>query len=198
MQWVRSNVTLRPEEKQFGPWLRATPDRVQKPQTITATTNGESKTMGGERETSPEQRGGEAIPRRTTTQPGSVKYSGMTREVGFTRANLVKVADTPTNAQPKPPVHLQTPNFEQKLQDIDAAIQGAVPVLISEPCKEMILTGKENTQAHTDSSWVKEEWAKASGPDKENQNLVTVFGPQDSQLTQGKTRVVKRTWRSTW
>ena len=23
LQWIRSNVTLRPEEKQFGPWLRA-------------------------------------------------------------------------------------------------------------------------------------------------------------------------------
>lgn len=41
MQWVRRKDTLRPEEKQFGPWLRATLGKVQKPQTITAMTNGE-------------------------------------------------------------------------------------------------------------------------------------------------------------
>ena len=41
----------------------------------------------------------------------------------------------------------------------------------------MILTGKENTQAHTDSRWVKEEWAKASGPNKENKNQATVIRP---------------------
>ena len=58
--------------------------------------------------------------------------------------------------------------------------------MISEPCKEVILTGKENTQAQIDITWVKEEWAKASGPDKENQHP-PIIGPQDSHLTLGKT-----------
>ncbi|XP_075663231.1 uncharacterized protein LOC142632775 [Castanea sativa] len=32
IQWMRSGETLRAEEKQYGPWLRATPKRLQKPQ----------------------------------------------------------------------------------------------------------------------------------------------------------------------
>ena len=169
MQWVRSKDTLRPEEKQFGPWLRATPDRVQKPQIITATTNGETNTAGNECETPPERRGNEAIPRWKTTQPGNV-ISEVTEEVGITRADVMKAVDTPTNTHPKAPIHLLPPNFEQQIRDIDAAIHRDVPGLISEPGKEMMLTGEENMQPHTDSRRVKEEWAKAIGPNIGNQS----------------------------
>lgn len=51
----------------------------------------------------------------------------------------------------------------------------------------MILIGEENTQAHTDSEQETREWAKASGPDKENQPQAPTVGPEDSQPTQGKT-----------
>lgn len=44
MQWFRSKDTLRPEKKQFDPWLCATPDKYQKPQLITTMKNGETST----------------------------------------------------------------------------------------------------------------------------------------------------------
>ena len=94
----------------------------------------------------------------------------------------MKAVDTPTNTHPKAPVHLLPPNFEQQIRDIDAAIHGDVPGLISEPGKEMMLTGEENTQPHTESRRVKEEWAKASGPNKGNQSQATIIGPQGPQL----------------
>lgn len=36
MQWMHSKESLRAEEKQYGLWLRATPDCVQKPQLVIA------------------------------------------------------------------------------------------------------------------------------------------------------------------
>ena len=50
MQGLRSNDTLRPEEKQFGQWLHATLDKFQKPQTITMVKNEEPSSGGIEQE----------------------------------------------------------------------------------------------------------------------------------------------------
>ncbi|XP_075640421.1 uncharacterized protein LOC142612190 [Castanea sativa] len=36
LQWIRSKETPRMEEKKFGPWLRAIPNRLQKPQWVVA------------------------------------------------------------------------------------------------------------------------------------------------------------------
>ncbi|KAK7851589.1 hypothetical protein CFP56_041492 [Quercus suber] len=40
LQWIRSKESLRLEEKQFGVWLRATPERSQKAQLIKVMRNG--------------------------------------------------------------------------------------------------------------------------------------------------------------
>lgn len=74
MQWVRSNDTHRLEEKQFGPWLLATPERLQKSQMITTTTNGESGREEGGRETLAGQRDKEDIPRQEKMQSSSVFF----------------------------------------------------------------------------------------------------------------------------
>ena len=37
LRWVSSKETLRPEEKQFGPWLWAELDRLQRPQVVRVT-----------------------------------------------------------------------------------------------------------------------------------------------------------------
>ena len=34
IQWIQSKETLRSEDKQFGAWLRASPDRLQRPQLV--------------------------------------------------------------------------------------------------------------------------------------------------------------------
>ena len=39
LQWIRSRETLRSEEKQFGAWLWASPERNQRPQLIVATSH---------------------------------------------------------------------------------------------------------------------------------------------------------------
>ena len=46
MQRLRSNDTLRPEEKQFGQWLRAMPGKFQKPEMITIMKNREPSSVG--------------------------------------------------------------------------------------------------------------------------------------------------------
>lgn len=50
LQWIRSKDTLRPEEKQFGPWLRASQDKNQKPQLVTAEKHGENRFRVGVKE----------------------------------------------------------------------------------------------------------------------------------------------------
>lgn len=111
MQWVRRKDTLRPEEKQFGPWLRATLGKVQKPQTIIAMTNGEFSRGEGDHEVPLERRGKGDIPRWVVSQSGKV-LSGLTRGVGITRTDMVKGYDSPSIAHPEIPVSLQSPNFE--------------------------------------------------------------------------------------
>lgn len=74
MQWVRSNDTRRLEEKQFGPWLRATPERLQKSQMITTMTNGESGREEGGRETLAGQQDKEDIPRQEKMQFSNVFF----------------------------------------------------------------------------------------------------------------------------
>ena len=39
MQWMRSKESLKAEDKQYGPWLRATSERVQRPQLVVASKN---------------------------------------------------------------------------------------------------------------------------------------------------------------
>ena len=46
LQWIRSRETLRPEEKQFGVWLQASPERNQKPQLIVAMSHGSYREEG--------------------------------------------------------------------------------------------------------------------------------------------------------
>ena len=36
IQWIQSKETLKVEDKQFGAWLRASPDRLQRPQLVIA------------------------------------------------------------------------------------------------------------------------------------------------------------------
>lgn len=36
LQWLHNKETLRQEEKQYGPWLRATQDCLQRPQLVIA------------------------------------------------------------------------------------------------------------------------------------------------------------------
>ena len=50
LQWIRSNVTLRPKEKQFGPWLCAQPEKNQKPQLVVAEKQSVARAGEGGRE----------------------------------------------------------------------------------------------------------------------------------------------------
>ena len=50
LQWIRSNVTLWPEEKQFGPWLRSLPEKNQKPQLVMVEKQGEIQSREGGKE----------------------------------------------------------------------------------------------------------------------------------------------------
>lgn len=47
LQWIRSKDTPRPEEKQFGPWLRASQNKNQKSQLVMAEKSGETRSVMG-------------------------------------------------------------------------------------------------------------------------------------------------------
>lgn len=142
--------------------------------------------VGGKHEPQSERRDKVIIPRCEMTQSSNA-FSGVASGVGITRADAVKDWNSSKNILPKTSAPLQTPNFEQQIREIDDAINGDAPTLISEPCKDVIVTEKEYTQAHKDSTLVKKEWAIASGLEKESQHQAPLTGPKDSHLMHGTT-----------
>ena len=102
MQGLRSNSTLSPDEKQFGPWLRASPDKYQKPQTITTAKTGEINT-GGKENGLPENRCEREKDSKLVETPAEKAYPGKVIGLGISRADVVKVGDPTSHVKLKSP-----------------------------------------------------------------------------------------------
>ena len=112
LQWIQSNVTLRPEEKQFGPWLRAQPEKNQKPQLVVAEKQSEAKAGEGGREAT--ERGVTGVTPPTTAKGrgrDSLSTSAISGEAS--RADVEKDVAGPANVRIKIPDSSLRLNFEQ-------------------------------------------------------------------------------------
>ena len=121
LQGFRSKETPRPEEKQFGPWLRANPDKHQKTVLITAGKYGESR--NGEVEPETMARRWNAEP---TEEGGTTRIDGLGKAERMVevRADVVNVDNSPDQLKIKIPNISLRSNFETEIQAIDAAIMG--------------------------------------------------------------------------
>lgn len=122
LQQARSNVTPGAEEKQYGPWLRATPELLQKPQLVVAKGEwGARKTQGHE------ETPGEGAGRAGLT----VTVERMDMETGSEVAREEHVTSKVTGSESLMPhllcpipENLRSPAFEKQIREIDEAILG--------------------------------------------------------------------------
>ena len=142
LQGFRSKETPRPEEKQFGPWLRANPDKHQKTLLITAGKNGESRIGEAEPDTRDRRRNDEPAKEDVNTRKDGLVPTESTVEV---RADVGNVDTIPDHVQNKIPNISLSSNFEAELQEIDAAIMGDVSGVNDDPRKELIMGWEETT-----------------------------------------------------
>ena len=112
LQWIRSKDTLRLEEKQFGPWSRASQDKNQKSQLATAEKNGETRSVVGVKKNMERRMDGQVV----STQARTSSYENHLDETVRTmisRADVEERIDTPCHVCIKNPDITQVPSFEQ-------------------------------------------------------------------------------------
>lgn len=120
-QWLRSKESLRAEDKKFGAWLRASQDRLQRPQLVLA-----AKRSGAGKEGPIGENGSSegaawtahAIDLRVVDQ-GQVH---MQDDVDPTRTETASLVAMHPHGEEKIPRNLVLFNFKEKLREIDTAI----------------------------------------------------------------------------
>lgn len=113
----------RPEEKQFGPWLRASQDKNQKSQLVTTEKSGETRSAGGVKKDM-EQRTEGMVASIQARMSGSDIHQDETERVATLRADVEERTDTPSHVHIKIPDISHNSNFEQQIRALDAAING--------------------------------------------------------------------------
>lgn len=134
LQWTRSKETLRPEEKQYGPWLRATQDRLQRPQLVLASNRSNVE---------PQRRGevGEGVGPTSCMSEKRGADQGqehVTDDVASTRSDTASTELLRPREGAKISRHRNPLNFEEQLREIDAAITTGIPNLATLPLTDSI------------------------------------------------------------
>ena len=139
MLWIRNKETLKAEDKQFGPWMRATQDCTQKPQLTVATKNNGGRGPQPDSTATPCEGGAYQSQNDSGTivvQGGSHVVDG----VDLTKADTESKSTLTTHIERRTPQTWQDSNFEQQIQEIDAAILGTkgagsvIPLPFSDLC----------------------------------------------------------------
>nr|POE86853.1 berberine bridge enzyme-like 21 [Quercus suber] len=122
---MRSKESLRAEEKQYGPWLRATPDRVQKSQLVVASKYEDRKEYK-ENEGKEFTAAGQTI--NSGREVAAVVLQGAPGgdDVAKCRVEVATSEAIEGNGEIRIPCYPQIPRFEEQLKEIDAAISGEV------------------------------------------------------------------------
>ena len=117
MQWIRSDETLRAEEKQYGSWLRATPERLQKPQLVFAKGEWGGRKTEGQEESSGEEG---ARPCKTVMATRTDRSTGPETAGGEHVMSDVAILDPLMSHQIcHIPENLQVLAFEKQIREID-------------------------------------------------------------------------------
>ena len=179
LQGFRSKETPRPEEKQFGPWLRANPDKHQKTVLITAGKYGESRNGEVEPETMARRWNAEPTEEGGTTRIDGLGKAEHSVEV---RADVVNVDNSPDQLKIKIPNISLRSNFETEIQAIDAAIMGDVSAVNDEPIKDLIMGREEITLTQKDSRLDSKGRNCMNGPNLQGLQPKGVIGPQEQLM----------------
>ena len=179
LQWIRSRDTLRPEEKQFGPWLRASQEKNQKPQLVMAEKQGENRSGEGGREVLERSLAGVAVSTLATAS-GHENLPVETMRVAASRVDVAKDVATPTHVCIKTPDSLHVLNFEQQLKEINDTINGSVSALNSVTTQEALLGKETNTQVTHVATLEQEKRMHANGPNAAIQAQPTMLEPQST------------------
>ena len=143
LQGFRSKETLRPEEKQFSPWLRATQDKHQKPLIVTMARNEANRIKEAGTGLEEHRTNGNVKRMTVPDNPGNDLPGKAERMVGA-RADMVDVNTLSSHIQVKIPTIPLISNFEQQLRDIDAAISREVSDVNTKPRKEVTWRGRKS------------------------------------------------------
>ena len=121
--WIRSKEILRAEDKQYGPWLRATQERLQRPQLVMASRLGGVGTSLS-KDDNRNQSGWDSAPatRRIVEMvaPDCAKESD---DVALTAVNMGVSVMVSKNHEETIPKISQNMDFEEKLREIDEAVE---------------------------------------------------------------------------
>ena len=119
--WMRSEGPIRAEEKQYGPWLRATHDRLQKPHVVLGQQSRESASLGRRGESSPDLN----VQLRQQTEVADERCEPQ-RAAGTTleRADVESRKMESECFKEKLIEGKEKPDFEEQLREIDAEISG--------------------------------------------------------------------------
>ena len=179
LQGFRSKETPMPEEKQFGPWLRANLDKHQKTLLITAGKYGESRNGEVEPETMARRRNAELAKEGVITRNDGLGKAERTVEA---RADVVNMDNIPDHLKIKIPNISLSSNFEAELQAIDAAIMGDVSGVNDEPIKELIMGREEITLTQKDAMLDSKNRNRMNGPNLQGPQPKGVIGPQEQLM----------------
>lgn len=168
---------LRPEEKQFGPWIRLTQDKYQKPLTVTVAKNGDSRIREEGAEIREHRKDG-ITGRATATDIPNNDNPGLAERLMETRDDVVNIETLPGHIQIKIPKILLILNFEQQLRDIDAAISGEVSDVNSIQRKEINLEREEISLNQNDAKLGRNKRPHANGFTTKAQPHISTLGPQ--------------------
>ncbi|KAK7840314.1 hypothetical protein CFP56_016832 [Quercus suber] len=174
LQGFRIKETLRPDEKQFGPWLRANPDKHQKSLLIIAMDNGIRRTKDVETESW--DRSLDADGTKGSANPSDDKFGDAGRMVDA-RADVVNVETLPDHDQISIPRISPDLNFEKQLQEIDAKIMGNVSALNTKPSKQVTLRRADITLRQNVARLDKTVGVHTSGLIIEAQTKQSTIGP---------------------
>lgn len=119
--WLRSAGPITAEDKQFGPWLRATPERLQKSHVVLGQRSGEC--------TSPGQWGVRLSERDLQSRQLKVvsderRQPNKATSTNVDRADLESWTRESESFKEKLSGETEKPNFEEQLRELDAEISG--------------------------------------------------------------------------
>ncbi|KAK7849188.1 hypothetical protein CFP56_003381 [Quercus suber] len=174
LQGFRIKEMLKPDEKQFGSWLRVNPDKHQKSLLITTMDKGVRRI--GDTETESWDRSLDAEGTTGSANPSDDKSSDARRTVDA-RADVVNVNSLPDHDQINIPKISPDLNFEKQLQEIVAEIMGNLFALNTEPSKEVALWREDITLRQNVAKLDRTVGVHTSGLIIEAQNKQSTIGP---------------------
>lgn len=121
--WIRSKEAINLGEKQYGPWLRASQDRLQRPQLVMAVRN---EGVGGLPAGVDHNYG--SVAKRNSTTKERMSSDGLGKEngvddVGTGTVHVEKLTNGSVVGKETTPKIVQITDFEEQLRDIDEAIE---------------------------------------------------------------------------